>query len=197
MTEIKIEKKKLKWPWVLLIVIILAALAYYLLFAGNKEEIAEAIEAPEFTEVVDQIGIKEDNVIVAAYVTFIDADKKMNLDHKYTNEALLKLTDATQAIAGELDYRIQGDLERVKEIAAFIKVNKLDTLHADSIRVATDIITGELRNIQLAKYPGLKNDITELSAASIAINPTVLTLDQKVEVKAFFRKAADLLLKMN
>jgi len=70
-------------------------------------------------------------------------------------------------------------------------------MHADSIRVATDIITTELSNIQVTKYPGLKSDIVELSAASAAINPTIHTLDQKDAVKLFFREAAELLVKMN
>jgi cbb3-type cytochrome oxidase subunit 3 len=199
MTEIKIEKKKRKRPWILLLIITLIFIAYYLLLTGNKEEIAEAIKVSniEEAEVNEPISIKEDNVIVAAYVAFIDAGKEMDLEHAYTHEALLRLADATQAIAGAVDYVLQVDLGQVREIAAFIQVDKFDTMHADSIRVATDIITTELSNIQVTKYPGLKSDIVELSAASAAINPTIHTLDQKDAVKLFFREAAELLVKMN
>jgi hypothetical protein len=206
MTEIKIEKKKLKWPWILLLIVILAALAYFLLFSDKKEDISEEIEAPEILEtikkpdvpeVIEQVIEKKANAIVAAYVTFINSGDKMGLDHEFTSEALLKLTNATESIAGEANYVIRGNLGQVREIAAFIKVNKYDTSHADSIRAATDIITSVLGNIQMKKYPELKNNIAELRAASIVIKPAVLTLDQRVEVKAFFRKAADLLIKMN
>jgi len=50
---------------------------------------------------------------------------------------------------------------------------------------------------QQAKYPSLVAEATEIKQAAAAINPDVLTLNQKEAVKTFFRKAADLLSKMN
>ena len=40
MTEIKIEKKKLLWPWILVIVIV-ALIIYLMLFIGHKETVKE------------------------------------------------------------------------------------------------------------------------------------------------------------
>lgn len=135
---------------------------------------------------------------VAAYINFAETDKdKMGLDHEYTNEALSKLIEATNAMAGEVGYEVRADLEKVKEYAEMITKDPFETTHADNIREAANILTKVLQNIQKAKYPGLTNEVAELKNASESIKPGVLTLDQRNEVKTFFSKAADLLKKMN
>ena len=146
----------------------------------------------------DLLEVKENNHTVAAYVNFIESSKeKMSLDHAYTNEALLKLIAATNAIADEVGFDVRADLENVKQYANMITQNPFETGHADNIRKADDIIANVLHNIQKAKYPGLANDVEELKRASESIKPGVLTLAQKDAVKNYFAKAADLLQKMN
>ena len=192
MTEIKIEKKKLLWPWILLGIGIVALIIYFLAFQTSSEEVKEV------SETTDLISVKENNTIVEAYVSFVEADtNRMTLDHAYTNEALLKLTDAANAMAGQIGYDVKADIEKVNEHAKMITKDPFDTSHANSIRKAADILTNVLQNIQKAKYPGLTNEVTELKNASASINPTLLTLDQRDEVKSFFSKAAVLLKKMN
>ncbi len=189
MTEIKIEKKKSAWPWILLGLGIIALLIYLLGFSDRKEKEADTAEL---------ISVNENNSTVAAFVSFTEDDKnKMGFDHAYTNEALLKLTDATGAMAGEIGYDVRADLDKVKEYANNITKDPFETTHADNIRKAADILTNVLQNMQQAKYPQLSNEVAELRNASASINPDVLTLDQKDAVKSFFYKAADLLRKMN
>ena len=170
----------------------IVALIYFLTFQTSSEEVKEV------TETTDLISVKENNTIVNAYVSFVEADtNRMTLDHAYTNEALLKLTDATNAMAGEIGYDIKADIEKVKPHAEMITKDPFDTSHANSIREAADILTTVLQNIQKAKYPGLTSEVTELKNASTSINPAVLTLNQRDEVKSFFSKAVMLLKKMN
>jgi hypothetical protein len=146
----------------------------------------------------DIIETKEDNGTVNEYVTFVRNDKnKMALDHAYANEALLKLTSATEAMAGEVGFDIKADLDKAKECANKITDNPFETSHADEIRKAAEILAGTLQNIQVAKYPGLSSQAEEVKSAAMAIDPQTLTLDQKDAVKTFFGKGADLLEKMN
>lgn len=192
MAIIKIEKKKTAGLWVVLGLILIAAFIYFMYFNDGPKEMEKV---PETT---DLIGVNENNTTVKAFVDFIEADSmKMSLDHAFTNEALLKLTDATNAMADEVGYEVKADIDKVKEYAEVITKDPFDTSHADDIRSATDILTNVLQNIQKAKFPGLTNEVAELRNASSSINPDVLTLDQKDAVKSFFRKAADLLKKMN
>ncbi|MGK2863092.1 MAG: hypothetical protein ACSLE0_14250 [Chitinophagaceae bacterium] len=191
MTEINIEKKKPVWPWVLLGLGILALLLYFFVF-NEKEEMAKK---PATSALID---VHEDNSTVAAYVMFINSDtNKMGLDHSFTNEALLKLTDATNSMADEAGYSVKADLEKAKEYTDKITNDSFETSHADNIRKAADIIAGALQNLQKAKYPELENNAGDVKLAAEAINPETLILEQRDAVKTFFAKAANLLEKMN
>jgi hypothetical protein len=200
MAEIKIEQKKQIWPWLLVGLVIAALLVYFLVFSDNGK-ITEAVTEANYitnTNEPDLIGVKENNATVAAYVNFVEnSEEKMSLDHGYTNEALLKLIDATNAMANEVGYEVQADLEKVKEYANVITKDPFETSHADNIRKADDILTNVLQNIQKAKYPGLADEVEELRSASESIKPGVLALEQKGAIKNYFSKASDLLKKMN
>jgi hypothetical protein len=200
MAEIKIEQKKQIWPWMVAGLVIAALLAYFLVFRENDKNEAVVSEEDYITNTNEPARsvVKENNVTVAAYVNFIEKSKeKMSLDHAYTNEALLKLIEATKAKADEVGYEVRADLEKVKGFANMITIDPFDTAHADNIRKATDILTNVLQNIQKVNYPGLADEVGELKSASQSIKPGVLTLEQKDAVKNYFAKASDLLEKMN
>ncbi len=201
MAEIKIEKKKKVWPWVLagfgIVILVIAVMVSR--DTSKPMDIEAATEyVPQPEKPTDLIGVKENNATVAAYVDFIEnSPGKMTLDHAFSNEALLKLIEATKAMAGIAGYTIQADLEKVKGYANIITKEKYVTTHADYIRIADDTLASELQNIQMAKYPTLANDIEELKHAAEAVNPEVLTLKQKDAVRMYFAKACEVLKKMN
>ena len=168
------------------------------LIGCNDTKKTEAEDVDQTDNAADVSGVKENNEKVTEFVRFVEEDNtNMELDHAYTNEALLKLTEATRAIAEETNYDVKGDLDKVKEYADKITNDPFATTHADNIRKSADILTSVLQNIQQAKYPNLTNEVEEVRGACAAINPNVLTLDQKEAVKSFFRKSADILEKMN
>jgi hypothetical protein len=99
MAEIKIEKKKPVLIWALLALGVAAVLIYFIYAYAFKEEVAEI---PETTTAI--IEVHENNTIVTAFVDFIELDSnRMSLDHAFTIEVFLKLTNATNAICGN-DY---------------------------------------------------------------------------------------------
>ncbi len=187
MTEIKIEKKKPFWPWLLLLLGIITGAWFFF----NGEDKAD----PTKTSLTDK---RENNAIVAEYVMFISSDTNtMSLDHAYTSEALNKLTEGVDAMAAEAGYDVKVDIEKAKQYADEITKDPMSTEHADKIRKAADVLSTSLQNMQQEKYPGLSTEATDVKSAAEAINPEILTLDQRDAVKSFFRKAADLLTKMN
>lgn len=200
MTEIKIEQKKMIWPWLLLGLIIVALLGYYFLYRDNCKNTAVVAEKEYITNTneSDLIALNENNSTVNSYVAFVESNKdEMSLDHDFSNEALLKLIEATEAMGDEVGYEVRVDLEQLREYANAITKDPFETTHADNIRKAADMLTNVLHNIQVAKFPSLTNEVAELKNASESIKPNVLTLNQKVEVRTFFAKAANLLQKMN
>ena len=200
MAEIKIEKKKLAWPWLLAVLVIALLLVGFLVFRDlfvNPEVVTEEDSITNTNE-THYLETNENNDTVATYINFVENSKeKMSLDHAYTNEALLKLIEATNAMANEVGYDIQADLEKVREYANMISKDPFETTHADNIRKAADILTNVLQNIQKEKYPGLVDNISAVKSASTSIKPGILTLNQKDEVKNYFAKTAELLQKMN
>ena len=195
MTEIKIEKKKPVWPWILLVLGLLVAAWFLFIRNDNAEPVATADETADETALID---VRENNNIVTAYVTFIDADTAtMGLDHVFTSEAFTKLTNAVDAMATEAGYDVKADIAKAKQLAEEITNDPMATAHADKIRSGADALSTCLQKIQQAKYPSLGVEATDVKSASSAIHPETLTLDQRVAVKSFFRKAADLLNKMN
>ena len=201
MAEIKVEQKKQVWPWWLLAgLVIVALLVYFLVFHDNDKN-TEAVTQADYTTNTnepDRSEVKESNGAIAAYVMFVENNKEnMGLNHDYTNEALLKLIEATNAKANEVGYEVRADIDKAREYAEMITKDPHATTHADNIRKAADILTNVLQNIQKAEYPGLAGEVGELRSASESIKPGVLTLDQKDSVKNYFAKASDLLQKMN
>ncbi len=200
MAEIKIEQKKKIWPWLLAGLFLAALLVYFLVFRDNDKSTVAVTEADYITNTTepDPAGVKENNAAVAAYINFVENNEgKMSLDHAFTNEALLKLVEATNAKANEVGYEVRADLEKAKEYAEMITEDPYETTHADHISKAVFILTTVLQNIQKAEYPALANEVIALKSASESINPEVLTLKQKDAVKNYFAKASDLLQKMN
>lgn len=200
MAEIKIERKKQGWLWIVVGLVIAAFLIYFLVFRDNDKNTEAVTEADYITNTneSDRSRINENSGAVAAYVNFVEDNKeKMGLDHAYTNEALLKLIDATNAKANEVGYEVQEDLDKAKGYAEMITDDPYETTHADNIRKADDIIANILQNIQKAEYPDLAGEVIDLKSASASIKPGVLVLDQKDAVKNYFAEASDLLQKMN
>lgn len=192
MTEIKIEKKKAIWPWFIAGLGIIAVFLYYRSLTTPEEEVTPPAEEVAF------INVNENSRTIADYVSFIESDTNhMSLDHHYTKTALIKLADATYAIAKQTGYALKADLAHVKRYAETITLKELVDTHADSIRKAADILSLELESIQQATFPLLAKEAGDLRSASVSINPAVLTLEQKSTVRNFFRTASVLLVKMN
>jgi hypothetical protein len=167
-----------------------------LLSCNNKKEEAEEVEEADRPAVL--IDVKENNSTVSDYVKFVESDdNKMDLDHSYTTEALDKLVQATNAMADEIDYDVKADLDKVKQYADGLQEDPFATTHADNIRKGAEVVTNALVKMQQAKFPELSEEAQEVKRACASIEPEKLTLDQKDAVKSFFRKAADLLEKMN
>jgi len=202
MAEIKIVQKKQVGLWLLAVIVIAILLYYFLVFRDNSNNIATEVvtetKSVSGTNENNLLGIKENNNTVATFVSFVENDSsRVGIDYAFTNEALLRLTAATNAMAGEIGYDIRADLEKLKESIVLISNEPFETSQAKNIRIAADNSVTALQNMQLAKYPWLTDEVEALKGASVSINPEKLTINQKDAVMNFFVKASDLLQKMN
>lgn len=200
MAEIKIEKKKPIWPWIL--ALLLVALIIYFLFFKSTTVITNESTTNNDT-IVDRTEMQDDGYIndnlsdVAAFVAFVKSDDgQMTLDHEYSKNALTKLIDATEEVSSNTEFDSKMDLDNARKYADEITKNPEATSHADNIKKATDMISAVLQNLQEAKFPNLQSEAAKVKMSSQAINVKELTLNQKEKIKSFFDDAADLLEKM-
>jgi hypothetical protein len=197
MAEIKIEKKMPVWPWALLILAVIGVLIY-MFFPNDDVDTTEEITEETTEQPAETSQEALNNSTVAAFVSFIKEDPdQMGLGHEFTNQALSKLTNATQAMADETGYDVQTQMADVKTYAEKITTDPFETSHANSIRASANILAQSLQSIQQHAFPDLTSEAGQVSSAVTAIEIDVLTLDQKGDVKNFFRESADLLEKMN
>ncbi|MGI8634467.1 MAG: hypothetical protein ACR2KZ_03590 [Segetibacter sp.] len=145
----------------------------------------------------DGMGMHRNNSTVAAFVAYVDANNKMLPDHSYINNALVKLADATNAMAGEINYTITPDLNKAKDFANKITQDANETTHSDNIRKSAEILSDALQNMQRSKYPGLSSSATELKGNADAITSNVLVHNQQAAIATFLKNSASLLQKMN
>jgi ABC-type phosphate/phosphonate transport system permease subunit len=70
MAEIKIEKKKPVWPWILLLIII-ALLVYYFFFRDRETEQEVIQDVEETTSMKTDVFDDEDKAIPPVFVRFV------------------------------------------------------------------------------------------------------------------------------
>ena len=204
MAEIKIEKKKPIWPWIILVLVILAIL-YFLVFADDdNEEVedvnTEQIEEEETTweEEADTTWQEQANTgAVAGYLSYVADESRMGVDHQYTNNALIELMNAVQAKADSMNYDISADMQQVRQQAQKIQQDPAALTHANTIKDAGMQLANILQNMQEEEFPQLSSDVEEVKTAASNIDGSKQTLNQKDQVNKFFNEAADVLRKMS
>lgn len=213
MAEIKIEKKKPIWPWIIVGLIILGIILYFLL-AGNNDDMDDMDDMDDNrTEQVDTTytdaerrgtGAWDESSRdtlngdkISAYITHVGDRERMGIDHEYTNNALIHLIDAVEAKAAEVNMDINKDLEEMREDTEEITQNPQATNHADKIKETGNKIADVLERIQEENYPNLSGDVEDVRTALQEIDGSTLTLEQKEEINSFFREAADALRSMS
>ncbi|NND87816.1 MAG: hypothetical protein HKM28_01060 [Flavobacteriaceae bacterium] len=213
MAEIKIEKKKTIWPWVLLALLVLAAIIYFTAYDDDDGDMddttqtevvadndldSDAYEADSMTRGGETMALgAATTTVISEYVDFIkDFDGTMGLDHVFSHEALTKLINATEQVAKDVNVNIQADLQAAREKADFIMVDPESLKHADKIRAAGMATVDVLQKVQTQKFPSLASQADTVRSAVMSIEPSEQTLNQKKSVKNFFDEAANLLIQM-
>ncbi len=194
MAEIKIEKKKSIWPWILLVLIALG-LIWYFFIRNQNNKFAEKNRVTEEVVIEDNV-IEPSSNAISLYSAYLNDTSKMDIDHEYSQGALYHLIDAVQEKADMLNVDIKANLDEARIKASEITKNPNDVNHADLIKSSDKIITQALTTIQKEKFPNLAPDVAKLNTAVSEIDTSVKTLDQKEKVNNFFKSAESLLLKM-
>lgn len=193
MAEIKIEKKKSIWPWIILVLLALGLIWYFFM----RENDTRVDDEPVVTEqVAEEYDDADSYSAIAIYSAFIADTDRMGVDHEYSKGALFHLIDAVEEKADVLDVDVRADLDEARKNASEITEDPEKLNHADLIKKSGNIIVRALTTLQTAKFPTLTTDVANVNTAVNEIDASVKTLDQKDKVNNFFKSAESLLLKM-
>ena len=193
MAEIKIKKKQPIWPWLLLLAGILAGLYYFFVYDENDAIVDKKELVTEDTTAMPTVADEK----VAEYNQFIADNSEMDLDHEFSNNALLKLIAATEAVANSVNVDINADLDTARADADYITKDPMEGNHANKIKSAGEIIVQALTKVQTQKFENLSTELSDVKSSVNKIENETSTLEQKAAVKDFFKRAGELLTNMN
>lgn len=205
MAEIKVEKKNRPvWPWILGI-LLLAAIIWIIADDGDREPVEQV--GTVYDESVDRTDRTDDNFrnrgnqdqtdargAAMAYVNFINEnDERITTDHKYSQQALTRLSRALNSIANQHDVSLEDrqKLDELKQKADRLMKDQSSTEHADMLADAFASAADIIQNLQQKEFPDLKGEADDVKNAADRVRPNVVVTQQKDAVKNFFDESAD------
>jgi len=213
MAEIKIEKKKPVWPWILLVIILLAAIAYFI-YANSEEDddYPDDMDTEEIDDVNDNtlddsttyedaVNYSDTTNVLMQYSESIKDSTRIGTDSTYTKSALSNLVKVVIAKAEEYNVQSSKALEDLKSYTS-----QMDGMTNSSMSNTTDInknlktvstnIVSVLEAIQTKQFPALQKEVADLKQTAAKMTTTSLE-NQQATLQTFFRKANDVLNNMN
>ena len=215
MSRIRIEEKNNRpfLPWVLgLILLVLVGFGIATLWDDDDlDDVAytemdandgmdDNADRVNYVEIEGENGYRN---VVNNYLSFTrDMEGEMGLGHEFSHRAMTLLASATASVARNhgLDERVevQERIARIEQSADELKQEPYTETHANNIRDMAQSITEILAAVDVSVY----NDrnaagIQALRQEARRINAETLTLNQKQDVRGFFRQAREVLMDMS
>jgi hypothetical protein len=155
----------------------------YLLFVDRNDEEADLAR----TNVSERPGEQADR------------SAEMGLEHEYTREGLRKLSAALNALAtaSPADANIDQQRQTFQQRAEQLGEDPQSLQHANMIRQTFTEAADLMASIKERSYPNSDADVEEVRKAAQDIDVNTQTLNQKDEVREFFRKAGEAIQEMD
>ena len=215
MTEIKIEKKKPVWPWILLTLIILGIIVYFVYANSDGNQFTEDFD-DDFTS--EKVMDTEDNQNNAAgnyeaadsygsvydeYSAFdqsITDSTRIAVDSSYTKKAFSNLTKLVVKQADKNDVEESDALDDLRSYSVLItSISNISgtTENFKNFKTACDKIASVMGDIQMKSYPALQPEVANLKQLASKISVSTPMNKQQTEINAFLNESRDILKSMN
>lgn len=208
MAEIKIEKKKPVWPWILLVLIIIGILVYYFVFSDQKvvsqdyggltpeTTIPEVNNSRSYKSETKDSSYFEFNREVEKYLVMIHDKARLGNDVEFTRAALIQLTNTVQAALEEKIIEIPTDQKNPESsVQENDSISDSENL-ADNLKKTGERIASTLESEQQLQFPDLFEEAMEIKNAITEVNPELEISEQKGNIVAFFESSGNFLKKM-
>lgn len=209
MAEIRVEKKKSIWPWIL--GLLLLALILWAVFEAMDRD--EPVVAGEPVETVpaepDRGGFADEAAVPAEVEQFAStcvtdvAPEAMGREHEYTVQCIEHLAASISAVI-ERPERVSLDLQQrvqeFEETAQRLEESDPESQeHAGMTREVFVSAADLLNSVQEELYIGqseIDQQVSQLEQTAAAVKADTPMLEQREDVQAFFQQAADALRNM-
>lgn len=218
MAEIKIEKKKPIWPWILLIVILVIAAILFFMNRDDIQDDATDVDDMEEIDDIDDTDALDDTETSDAFVdttstysrqeaerammdyrsSFTDSTK-LGSDLTYTQNTMLQLVKAVEIKANQFNVDASQTINELKMNLdpTTTPANGTQQMSSDMMTTKAGKVVDVIEKVQQKQFPGLADDVTQLRMKVNEMTSNTNIDQQRSNLQAFFNDAADLLNNMN
>lgn len=211
MAEIKIEKKKPIWPWILVILVVLGIIAYLVYANSERDDYNDDLDDDVTIEnVIDSDSGHSDTKgaykVVNAYDQYmafegsIRDSTRIAIDSSYTKKAYYNLCKAVAKKAEEHNVEESQALIDLKNFSMLITKVSSPLSSAESaknFKTASDKVAKVLEDIQIKSYPALQSQVSDLKQVTSEMDGYISMDKQQDNITQFLQKSRDVLRAMN
>lgn len=219
MAEIKIEKKKPIWPWILLALVILGIIAYVLStrdtddFNDDADDYMSndidttAVDTSGNGAIYDPNGSMTDstdtyrndaNKAMEELMMAMKDSSRFGTDSTHTKSALnnlAKLTVAKARLAKLESSTALNTLEQRVDMTA--PTNATSETLSQHFKSVSDAVVNVIEELQKKQTPNKEDAVSKLKATASKLSPSLDLAKQQTNIQLFIRQAHDLLHSMN
>ncbi|MDT0688081.1 hypothetical protein [Autumnicola psychrophila] len=197
MAEIRVEKKKPVWPWILVAILIILALLYFFVWAdGNESD--DDLQDDDQIEQLEQYETEEFSAkdypenAIGQYLSYVNRgsdDNALGTNPRSQQRAMMLLLEAVEEKTIELNHTPGEEMESISQWEPQRQV--------DSIRQTGKVIVDNLQEIQRDQYPELEDEVQDLRTHLDELAVDSSPEDRNLFLGEFFTQAADILRQMD
>ena len=201
MAEIQLERKEGRnWLWIVLGLLLLAALAWWLLSQrGDQDPVVTETPGGVVTDSLPGTGMTGSGE-VNGFIQFVEDNRartEMGRDHEFTAEGIRHLAGALGAVATGEGAALHPRIDSLRQKADSIQRNTQSGQHANQVRDAFTSAVAIMDDLRQRSYPNAASHVTQARQAAEAVKPGQQLLDQKQQIQQFFEHSAEVLRNMS
>jgi len=211
MAEIKIEKKKPIWPWIILIFIILIGI--YFFWSNNDENLISdpldkdtisSVEELFNVELLDNdsevlyegnYGTVRNEQAIADYLEFVD-NNNHSAEESYYRSSFSKLIAATQRVAEIEGVDVSNNISAAKGNTDKISNATMEST-IEQVSGAADEVSTALKRIQQNEFANLSAEMERVEKAASEIDGNQSLNSEQADIDMFLDSSAKILAKMH
>jgi hypothetical protein len=196
MAEIRIKKKSAPiWPWIIGLLILMAALWFFVEFALTEEGIRFESRMDENRQYQFEEVYPTHTQRIDQFIAMVNDDTFLeeNVDEEKAKEGMQLLSDALEELIIERNIQNQEIIADQNALNRQVNGNTLSPNESGDINSSFYTAANLIEGIQQDQFPGMEHETSELKESALSIRPSQDLEGQDEQVKDFFVKSGQTL----